>query len=150
MSDLAQKLTAENKATKAKFLDLGICGLEADTGGSKNTICAEVVQCRLLNEMSGLVFRAVPVHWPDFGVADSQAAQTKHTVTRVEKTMGVVKAYLQLKAVNATKEMARVHAVWRMKGAKVPAGSLDSSHANTAANKRNKEEKKPNALKKSQ
>jgi hypothetical protein len=34
------------------------------------------------------------------------AAAIKHTVIRVEKTMGVVKAYLQLKAVTATKQMA--------------------------------------------
>jgi len=35
-------------------------------------------------------------------------------------------------------------------GAKVSAGSPASSHANTAANKRNTEKKSPNALKKSQ
>jgi hypothetical protein len=35
--------------------------------------------------------------------AESHAAPVKHTVIRVEKTMGVVKAYFQLKAVTATK-----------------------------------------------
>jgi hypothetical protein len=64
--------------------------------------------------------------------------------------MGVVKEYLQLKAATAAEEMARAHAVWRTKGAKVPAGSPPSCHANTAANKRNTEKKSPNALKKSQ
>lgn len=63
--------------------------------------------------------------------------------------MGVVKAYLQLKAVTATKQMASAHAILRTR-AKVSAGSLASSHASTAANKRNTEKKSPNALKKSQ
>ena len=81
--------------------------------------------------------------------AESHAAAIKHTVIRVEKTMGVVKAYLQLKAVTATKQMASAHAMLRTR-AKVSAGSPPSSHANTAANKRNTEKKSPNALKKSQ
>ena len=79
----------------------------------------------------------------------SQAAAIKHTVIMVEKTMGVVKAYLQLKAVTAAKQMASAHAVRRMR-AKVSAGRPPSCHANTAANKRNTEKKNPNALKKSQ
>lgn len=86
---------------------------------------------------------------PDLGFAESHAAAIKHTVIRVEKTMGVVKAYLQLKAVIATKQMASAHAMLRTR-AKVSAGSPPSSHANTAANKRNTEKKSPNALKKSQ
>ena len=53
--------------------------------------------------------------------AESHAAAIKHTVTRVEKTMGVVKAYLQLKAVTATKQMASAHAMLRTR-AKVSAG----------------------------
>ena len=63
--------------------------------------------------------------------------------------MGVVKAYLQLKAVTATKQTASAHAMLRTR-AKVSAGSPPSSHANIAANKRNTEKKSPNALKKSQ
>jgi hypothetical protein len=63
--------------------------------------------------------------------------------------MGVVKAYLQLKAVTATKQMASAHAMLRTR-AKVSAGSPPSSHANIAANKRNTVKKSPNALKKSQ
>jgi hypothetical protein len=43
--------------------------------------------------------------------AESHAAAIKHTVIRVEKTMGVVKAYLHVKAVTAAKEMASAHAV---------------------------------------
>jgi hypothetical protein len=79
----------------------------------------------------------------------SHAAAVKHNVIRVEKMMGVVKAYLQLKAVIATKQMASAHRMLRTR-AKVSAGSPPSSHANTAANKRNTEKKSPNALKKSQ
>ncbi len=96
--------------------------------------------------------RVAPVAFPIKAqaiFAESHAAAIKHTVTRVEKTMGVVKAYLQLKAVIATKQMASAHAMLRTR-AKVSAGSRPSSHANTAANKRNTEKKSPNALKKSQ
>jgi len=63
--------------------------------------------------------------------------------------MGVVKAYFQFKTVTATKQMASAHAMLRT-CTKVSAGSPPSSHANTAANKRNTEKKSPNALKKSQ
>jgi len=77
---------------------------------------------------------------------DSHAAAIKDTVIRVEKTMGVVKAYLQLKAVTATKQMASAHAMLRTR-AKVSAGSPPSSHANIAENKRNTEKKSPNAVK---
>ena len=80
---------------------------------------------------------------------ESDAAAVKHTVTRIEKTIGVVKTYLQLKAVTATKQMASAQAMLRTR-AKVSAGSPPSTHANTAANKRNTEKKSPNALKKSQ
>ena len=81
--------------------------------------------------------------------AESHAAAIKNTVITAEKTMGVVKAYLTLNAVTATKEMASAHAMLRTR-ANVSVGSPPSSHANTAANKRNTERKKPNALKKSQ
>jgi len=56
--------------------------------------------------------------------------------------MGMVKVYLQLKAVTATKQMASAHAMLRTR-AKVSAGSPPSSHVNTAVNKRNTEKKKP-------
>jgi len=82
-------------------------------------------------------------------LAESHAAAVKHNVITIEKTMGVVKAYLQLKAVTATKQMASAHAMLRTRP-KVSAGSRPSCHANTAANKRNTEKKSPNALKKSQ
>src|SRR6266576_128644 len=81
--------------------------------------------------------------------AASHAAAIKHIVIMVEKTIGVVKAYLQLKAVTAAKQMASAHAVGRMR-AKVSAGRPPNCHANSAANKRNTEKKSPNALKKSQ
>jgi hypothetical protein len=86
---------------------------------------------------------------PELGFAESQAAAIKHTVTRIEKTIGVVKAYRKLKAVIATKQIANSHAI-PLTRAKVPAGRLLNCHANTAANKRNTEKKNPNALKKSQ
>ena len=63
--------------------------------------------------------------------------------------MGVVKAYIQLKAVIAAKQMANAHAMLLTR-ARVSAGSPPSSHANIAENKRNTEKKSPNALKKSQ
>src|SRR6267154_5720916 len=84
-----------------------------------------------------------------FLFAESHVAAIKHIVIVVEKTMGVVKAYLKLKAVTAAKQMASAHAVGRMR-AKISAGRPPSCHANTAANKRNTEKKSPNALKKSQ
>ena len=80
---------------------------------------------------------------------ESHAAAIKHTVAIAEKTMGVVKAYLQLKAVTAAKQMASAHAVRRMR-AKVSVGRLANCQTNTAANKRNTVKKNPNALKKSQ
>jgi hypothetical protein len=83
------------------------------------------------------------------GLGVSHAAAIKHTVIRIEKTSGVVKAYLQVKAVIAAKQRASAHGMLRTR-ARVSAGSRASSHANTAANKRNTEKKSPNALKKSQ
>jgi len=67
----------------------------------------------------------------------------------VERTMGIVKAYLKHKAVTAAKEMASVHAVRRTR-AKISGGRPLNCHANTAENKRNTEKKSPNAVKKSQ
>ena len=83
------------------------------------------------------------------GFAESHAAAIKHNVIVAEKTIGIVKANLQLKAVTAAKLMASAHAVPRMR-AKISAGRPPNCHANTAANKRNTEKKSPNALKKSQ
>jgi hypothetical protein len=80
---------------------------------------------------------------------ESHAAAIKHTVITIENTIGVVNVYLQLKAVTAIKDTASAQAILRTR-AKVSAGSRASSHANTAANKRNTEKKSPNALKKSQ
>jgi hypothetical protein len=77
------------------------------------------------------------------------AAAIKHTEISAEKMMGVVKAYRQLNAVIATKQMANAHAMPRTR-ARISAGSAASCQANTAANKRNTENISPNALKKSQ
>src|SRR5580692_12984990 len=82
-------------------------------------------------------------------VPDSHAAAVKHTVIRPAKTIGVVKAYLQLKAVTATKQMASAQEMLRTQD-RVSEGNPPNSHANAAANKRNTEKKRPKALKKSQ
>src|ERR1700733_7538559 len=81
--------------------------------------------------------------------AESHAAAVKHPAIRDEKTIGVVKVYLQLNAVTATKQMASAQAMLRTRD-KVSAGSPPSSHATTAANRRNTVNKSPKALKKSQ
>ena len=57
----------------------------------------------------------------------------------------MVKAYLQHKAVIAAKQMASAHATVRI-FAEVSADRPASCHANTAANKRNTEKIRPNAL----
>ena len=75
-------------------------------------------------------------------VAESHAATIKHTVIRVEKTMGVVKVYLQLKAVTATKQKANAHPVPR-KRANDSGGRPPSCHANTTASRRNTLTKSP-------
>ena len=54
------------------------------------------------------------------GCADSHAAANKHSVITIEKTIGAMKKYLQLKIVTATKLAASAHAVPRMR-AKVSA-----------------------------
>jgi hypothetical protein len=63
--------------------------------------------------------------------------------------MGVVKTYLQLKAVIATKQIASAHPMLRTRDS-VSGGSPPRSHANAAENKKNTETNKPNAVKKSQ
>src|SRR5580704_19580450 len=64
---------------------------------------------------------------PNLGFPESHAPAIKHTVIRAEKTMGVVKAYLQLRAVTATKQIASAHAMLRTR-AEVSAVSPPSSH----------------------
>ena len=81
--------------------------------------------------------------------AANHGAAIKHMVIMTEKTIGVVKAYLQLNAVTAAKQIASAQAVPRMR-AKIPTGRPANCHVNTAANKRKTEKKNPNALKKSQ
>ena len=81
--------------------------------------------------------------------AESHAAAIKHMVIRLEKTIGIVKANVQLKAVTATKQIARDHAMPRMR-VRISAGRLLSCQDNTAANTTKTEKKNPKALKKSQ
>lgn len=79
------------------------------------------------------------------GSAQIHAAAIKHPVIRVEKTMGIVKANLQLKVVTARKQMASAHVIPPIR-ATISAGNLLNCQANTAANTRNTEKKNPNAL----
>jgi hypothetical protein len=67
---------------------------------------------------------------------ESHAAAAKHTVMTLEKTIGMVKKYLQLMTVMAAKQNARVQAVPRMNG-RAGAERLPNCHARTAA-RRNK------------
>jgi hypothetical protein len=62
------------------------------------------------------------------------AAKIKHTVITLEKTIGMIKRYLQLTTVIAAKQRARAHTVTRM-AAKVSSRRPPSCHANTAANR---------------
>jgi hypothetical protein len=125
-----------------------VCHPPAEESPPAGRVTVETDYFRLAGDPPKIGPVAFPIKVPPV-FAESHAAAVKHTVIRVEKTMGVVKAYLQLKAVTATKQMASAHAMLRTR-AKVSAGSPPSSHANTAANKRNTEKKSPNALKKSQ
>jgi hypothetical protein len=75
--------------------------------------------------------------------AESHAAAVKHTVITIANTTGTIKKYLQLKIVTAAKQMTSAHAGPRM-SAKVSGARPPSCHANTAANTRNTETKKPN------
>src|SRR5262245_23021146 len=71
---------------------------------------------------------------PGSGLEDSHAAAVKHTVIRVENTIGMIKRYVQLTTVMAPKQSASAHTVVRMT-ARVSAGRLPSCQANTAANR---------------
>ena len=77
------------------------------------------------------------------GFAESHAAAVKHNVVTIEKTMGIMKKYFQLKTVMAAKQRANVHAVPRMR-AKDSGGRPPSCHANTAASRKNTLTKSPN------
>ena len=66
--------------------------------------------------------------------AENHAAAVKHNIITIEKAIGMMKRYLQLRTVMAAKQRAKAHAVPRM-GAKVAAGRRASCHANIAANR---------------
>ena len=74
---------------------------------------------------------------------ESHAAAVKQNVVAIEKTMGRIKKYFQLKTVMAAKQRANVHAVPRMR-AKDSGGSPPSCHANTTASRKNTLTKSPN------
>ena len=78
---------------------------------------------------------------PELAFAESHAAAIKNTVITNEKTMGTVKAYLQLKTVIATKQMASAHEMLRTRAA-VSAGSPLSSHARYCREQKKHGEKK--------
>jgi len=80
---------------------------------------------------------------------ESHAAEIKHTVITIEKTIGMTKKYLQLKTATAAKQRARAHAMPRTL-AKDSGGRPPSSHAIMAANRRNTVTKSPKPTKKSQ
>src|SRR5258707_7885144 len=75
--------------------------------------------------------------------AESHAAAVKHNVTTIEKMMGIIKKYFQLRTVMAAKQRAKAHAVPRM-SAKDSGGRPPSCHANTIASNRNTLTKSPN------
>ena len=81
---------------------------------------------------------------------ESQTAVIKHAVIRVEKTIGVVKAYIQLKTVKATKEMDSAQAIRLPKVPKLSELRPPSCHATIAEKRRKMVVKNPKALKKSQ
>jgi hypothetical protein len=65
---------------------------------------------------------------------ESHAAEIKHIVITIEKTMGKGNRYLQLTTVIAAKQRANAHAVPRI-SAKVSAGRPPSCQASIAANR---------------
>jgi len=67
----------------------------------------------------------------------------KHTVITLEKAMGIVKKYIQLKTVTAAKQTVNAHAVLRT-SRRVSAGRLLSCHDSIAASNRNTLTNKPN------
>jgi hypothetical protein len=60
----------------------------------------------------------------------------KHTVITLEKAMGIVKKYIQLRTVTAAKQTAKIHAVVR-NCRRVSAGRLLSCQASIAASSKN-------------
>jgi hypothetical protein len=60
-----------------------------------------------------------------------------------EKTIGIVKKYIQLKTVTAAKQTDKAHALMRI-SRRVSAGRLLSCHANIAASSINTLTNKPN------
>jgi hypothetical protein len=75
--------------------------------------------------------------------AESHAAAVKHNVVTIEKAMGIIKKYFQLKTVMAAKQRANAHAVLRIR-AKDSGGRRPSCHANITASRRNTLTKSPN------
>jgi len=76
-------------------------------------------------------------------LAERHVAEIKHTVITLEKAMGIVKKYIQLKTVTAAKQTDKAHALLRT-SRRVSAGRLLSCHANIAASSRNTLTNKPN------
>src|SRR5579863_4518997 len=83
------------------------------------------------------------------GIEESHAAAIRHTEIMVKKTIGAAKKYLQLKIVTPTKQRASAQAIPRT-FVNVSAERPPSCHANTAANKRNKETLNPAPTNRSQ
>jgi len=67
----------------------------------------------------------------------------RHSVITLEKAMGIVKKYIQLKTVTAAKHIVNAHAVLRTRR-RVSAGRLLSCQASIAASSKNTLTNKPN------
>jgi hypothetical protein len=74
---------------------------------------------------------------------ERNAPINKHTVITLEKAMGIVKKYIQLKRVTAAKQTVKAHALLRI-SRRVSAGRLLSCHASIAASSINTLTNKPN------
>lgn len=79
----------------------------------------------------------------------SHAAETKHSVIAIDKTIGGINRYIQLTTVNAAKQSANAHAMPRMR-AKISFGRPPSSQASIAEKNKNTPTENPAPRKKSQ
>jgi hypothetical protein len=112
-----------------------------------STDTAESARVELVPFPVLLEARSSQLSYRDGGVetclAESHAAAVKTNVVTIEKTIGIIKKYFQLKKVMAAKQRANVHAVPRM-SARDSGGRRPSCHANTTASRRNAVTKSPN------
>ena len=89
------------------------------------------------------------IHQLWLGFPESHASAIKHAVITIEKTIGPMKKYLQVKTVSTAKQMARPQLV-PCTTAKVSGSRPLSCQAKEAANIRSIEMKRPKPKQKSQ